>query len=232
MKNILCLVFLSLVTVFGIMGCTVNLNLKPVLSSSLSMDAFEKMGKIDLHDVKMALYIDPKLKELKVDQNIKVTYTTGHFSLLIGKAFSVKLIKALSYYFRTIYFIESPDYAGTDTIDAIMYINMEDIDVNLGLKLGITQLSTETHTRFSIRAEIKDADEKKTVCVVTSQEEETINNQGQGPMYFQEAERQFAIALDNAIDKAIVNLINQMNKSQDLRSYIDKWEQKHKTRVP
>lgn len=232
MKTIYELAFMVGVTTFGIMGCTVNLNLKPVLSSSLSMDAFEKMGKIDLHDVKMALYIDPKLKEFKVDQNIKVTYTRGHFSLLIGEAFSVKLIKALLYYFRTIYFIESPDYAGTDTIDAIMYINMEDIDVNLGFKIGITQVSTETHTRFSIRAEIKDVDEKKTVCVVSSQEEETINNQGQGPMYFQEAERQFAIALDNAIDKAIVNLINQMNKSQDLRSYINKWEQKNKTRVP
>src|SRR3989338_9057626 len=100
MRNILCVAFITITTTFGIMGCTVNLNLKPVLSSSLSMDAFEKMGKIDLHDVKMALYIDPKLKELKVDHNIKVTSTTGHFSLIIGKAFSVKLIKALSYYFR------------------------------------------------------------------------------------------------------------------------------------
>ena len=60
MKNILCLAFLSLVTVLGITGCAVNVS--PVLNSSLSMDAFEKMGKVDLQDVKLSLYIDPKLK--------------------------------------------------------------------------------------------------------------------------------------------------------------------------
>ena len=203
-------------------GCAVNVS--PVLNSSLSMDAFEKMGKVDVQDVKLALYIDPKIKELKLEQNVQ----SGKFSFNIGRAFSAKLIKALAYNFKTIHFIESPNYTGTDTIDAVMYVNLEDVDLNLSLKSGLTTVSAETYTRLSIRAEIKDFDEKKTIWVGTTQAKESAIHQELGPMYYQEAGRGYAMAIDSAIDKAIGDLINDMSKSQNLSLYIDKWEQKHK----
>lgn len=222
MRNISWLVFVVLVTTFGIMGCAVSV--KPVLNSSLSMDAFEKMGKIDSRDVKLALYLEPKIKELKVDQEIKM----GKYSFDIGKAFSAKLIKALAYNYRTIYFTEKPDYTGTDPIDAIMYVNLQDVDVNLSMKSGFSTVSAEAYVRLSIRAEIKDVEEKKTIWVGTTQTKETASHQEMGAMYYQEAGRGYAMGIDSAIDKAIGDLINDMCKSQNLRSYIDKWEQKHK----
>jgi len=222
MKNINWLAFIAVVATLGITGCAVSVT--PMLNSSLSMDAFEKMGKVDVQDVKIALYIDPKIKELKMEQNVQ----SGKFSFNIGRAFSAKLIKALAYNFKTIHFIESPNYTGTDTIDAVMYVNLEDVDLNLSLKSGLTTVSAETYTRLSIRAEIKDFDEKKTIWVGTTQAKESAIHQELGPMYYQEAGRGYAMAIDSAIDKAIGDLISDMSKSQNLSVYIDKWEQKRK----
>ena len=177
MRIIPWLTFIAIVSTLGITGCAVNVT--PVLNSSLSMDAFEKMGKIDVQDVKLALYIDPKIKELKLEQNVQ----SGKFSFNIGRAFSAKLIKALAYNFKTIHFIESPNYTGTDTIDAVMYVNLEDVDLNLSLKSGLTTVSAETYTRLSIRAEIKDFEEKKTIWVGTTQAKESAIHQELGPMY-------------------------------------------------
>src|SRR3990167_2364249 len=222
MRIIPWLTFIAIVSTLGITGCAVNVT--PVLNSSLSMDAFEKMGKIDVQDVKLALYIDPKIKELKLEQNVQ----SGKFSFNIGRAFSAKLIKALAYNFKTIHFIESPNYTGTDTIDAVMYVNLEDVDLNLSLKSGLTTVSAETYTRLSIRAEIKDFEEKKTIWVGTTQAKESATHQELGPMYYQEAGRGYAMAIDSTIDKAIGDLISDMSKSQNLSVYIDKWEQKRK----
>lgn len=222
MRNISWLAFIALVMTSGIIGCAVKVT--PVLNSSLSMDAFVKMGKVDFHNVKLALYLDPKIKELKVDQDIKM----GKFSFDLGNAFSVKLIKALAYNFKTIYFIEKPDYIGNDSIDALMYVNLQDVDVNLSTKSGFSTVYAEAYVRLSIRAEIKDVDEKKTVWVGTTQAKETASHQEMGTMYYQEAGRGYAMAIDSAIDKAIGDLISDMSKSQNLSAYIDKWEQKQK----
>jgi hypothetical protein len=209
------------VVAIGTTGCAVNVS--PVLNSSLSMDAFEKMGKVDLQDVKLSLYIDPKIKELKVN----TTFKSGHYTFDIGKAFSAKMIKALAYNFKTIYFIEKPDYTGTDKVDAIMYVNLEDVDTNFGLKSGLSAVTVETYIRLSIRAEIKDADEKRTIWVGTTQAKESKSYQAE-LMTYQEGGRGAAIAIDSAIDKAIGDLLSDMSKSQNLSLYIDKWEQKHK----
>ncbi len=220
MKKAILLLFISMITL-GIIGCTVNV--KPVLNSSLSMDAFKKMGKIELHDTRIALYIDQKMKELNANQTIKM----GNFSFDLGDAFSVKLIKALAYNFKTIYFLDQPTYAGAYPVDAIMYVNLQDADVNLGIKTGFSTVSTEAYTRLSIRAEIKDAEENKTIWVGTTQAKESGSHE-EKYMTYQEAGRGYAIAIDNAIDKAIGDLINDMSKSQNLQLYIAKWEQRHK----
>lgn len=222
MRNILWITFIIVTTSLGIMGCAINVT--PVLNSSLSMDAFEKMGKIDVQDIKLALYIDPQIKGLKASQTVK----SGNFSFDIGKAFSAKMIKALAYNFRTIYFIDKPDYSGTDSVDALMYVNLQDVDVNLGIKEGFTTVSTEAYVRLSIRAEIKDIEEKKTIWVGTTQAKESASHQDKGYMSYQEGGRGYAMVIDSAIDKAIGDLISDMSKSQNLHLYIEKMKQKHK----
>lgn len=207
---------IAVITV-GMAGCAVKVH--PVLNSSLGIDAFENMKKIDLQDVSIALYIDPKLRNLKVNQKLKM----GEYSFKMGNAFSVKLIKALSYKFRTIILIDTLNYTGRDPIDALMRISLQDVDVNMGLKSGFSTVSTESYTRLSIRADIREIKENKTIWVGTTQAKETGAHEEMGQMTYQEAGRGFAVSIDKAIDKAIGSLINQMSKSQNLQLYVEKW---------
>lgn len=110
-------------------------------------------------------------------------------------------------------------------MDALMRVDLQDVDVNMGVKSGFSTVSTEGYTRLSIRAEIRDIKENKTVWVGTTQAKETGRHEEMGQMTYQEAGRGFATSIDKAIDIAIGSLINQMSKSRNLNLYIAKWEE-------
>jgi hypothetical protein len=222
MKKKLYSFFLIVLIILGLLGCAVKV--APPLSSSLGMDAFEQMKKIEIRDASLALYIDPKIKDLKADQNIRM----GEFTFYIGNAFSVKLIKALAYNFRTIYILDQLDYAALKDIDAVMIVGLQDVDVNLGVSPGFAKVASTAETRLAIRAEIKDVEEQKTVWVGTTQAKESGKHEELGQMTYQEAGRGFAISIDSVVDKAIGDIIQQMSKSQNLQKYFIKWQQRHK----
>ncbi len=216
-NSFLSIFFIGIITLSAA-GCAVKVH--PALNSSLGIDAFENMNKIDPQDVSIALYIDPKLRDLKVSQKLKM----GEYTFQVGDAFSVKLIKAIAYKFRTIILINTPNYRGDVPIDALMRVGFQDVDVTLRVKSGFSTVSTEGYTRLSIRAELRDIKENKIVWVGTTQAKATGAHEEMGQMTYQEAGRGFAAAIDKAIDKAIGSLINQMTKSSNLNRYIDKWE--------
>lgn len=203
----------------GMAGCAA-VEVHPLLNSSLGIDAFEDMGKIDPQNVSLALYIDPKLKNLKVNQKIKV----GEFSFDVGNAFSAKLVKAMAYKFKTIILIDTPNYTESEPVDFLMRVGLEGVDVNMGTKAGFFIVSVESYTRLSIRAEIRDIKENKIVWVGTTQAKETGTHEEWGKMTYQEVGRGSAVSIDQAIDKAIGSLISQMSKSQNLNLYIAKCE--------
>ncbi|ABA56525.1 MULTISPECIES: hypothetical protein [Nitrosococcus] len=215
--------FFSLIIVafIGVAGCTVKV--APSLDSSLGMDAFENMRQINMRDVSLALYLDPKLKNLNVEQKIRM----GEFSFDIGRAFSAKLVKALAYNFRTIHIIDTLSYSGPEPVDALMRVSLQDMDVNMAMRTGFATISTEAYSRLSIRAEIQDAQENRTIWVGTTQAKEEGGSQEMGQMTYQEAGRGFASTMSSAIDKAIGDLLGQMNKSSNLHNYLAKWEQKN-----
>lgn len=209
----------------GEAGCAVKIS--PPLDSALGMDAFERMRTIDQRDVSLALFLDPKIKDLKVETEIKI----GNFSFELGKAFSAKLVKALAYNFKTIHLVSLPTYTGPGTVDAIMRVSLQDVDVNMDVKAGFATVSTQAYSRLSIRAEILDAKENKTVWVGTTQAKEEGSHEEMGQMGYQEAGRGFATTLSSVIDKAIGDLIGQMSKSSSLHSHLDKWEQENLRRA-
>lgn len=218
MRNPFLSIFVISVIILIVAGCAVKV--QPILNSSLGIDAFENMKKIDPQNISLALYIGPKLRHLKVNQKLKM----GEYTFQVGDAFSVKLIKALSYKFRTIILIDTPNYSGDVPVDALMRVSLQDVDVNMDVKSGFYVATTEGYTRLSIRAEIRDIKEGKTVWVGTTQAKETNMHEELGQMTYQEAGRGFATSIDKAIDIAIGSLINQMGKSSNLKLYIDKWK--------
>lgn len=199
-------------------SCTVKVN--PVLETSLGMNVFERMKVIDQHDASIALYMDPKIKDLQIQQKIR----SGEFSFNIGKAFSVKLIKALAYSFKTIHLVNQPTYKGSDLVNGLMRVTLQDVDVNLQVKPGWSNVTTEAYTRLSIRAEIQDIETKKTIWVGTTRAHQTGKTEEYARMTYQEAGRGFAVGIDEAIDNAIGDLIGQMQKSKNLQEYFGKWE--------
>ena len=213
-RVIIVILFLTMFT-----GCQIKI--EPVLSSSLGMSAFENMKKVQRHDASIALYLDPKIKKLMVEREIRA----GNFSFPVGSALSVKLIKALTYTFNTVYLIDKPIYTGPDKVDAIMSVTLQDVDVNLEVNTGFASVATKSYTRFAIRAEIKDTINKDTVWVGTTQAQTSGKHEEMAQMTYQEAGRGFAAGMDKAIDKVVGELIHQMGKSQNLVKYLKKWAQ-------
>ena len=206
---------------FILSGCQ-QIKVEPVLSSSLGITAFQNMEKIQLHDVSLALYLDDKIKNLIVEKEIRA----GKFKFEVGNALSVKLIKALTYTFRTVHLVKKPSYVGPEKIDAMMLVTLQDVDMNLDVKIGFVSVATESYSRFAIRAEIKDMESKDTVWVGTTQAQTTGKHEEMAQMTYQEAGRGFAVGIDMAIDKVVGNLVRQMEKSQSLSSHLKIWEQK------
>ncbi len=198
---------LTAIMLFG-SGCTTVYKIESALSTSPGIEVFESMKKIKTRNVDLALHIDKKIRELEVsatsasDPN---SYIVFEHSFPMGSAFSAKFIKTLSYNFRTIHLIENSQYKGQDSVDAVMTITLQDVDVNL-----------PHYIRLSIRAEIRDFEENKPIWIGTT-----------GHATQSDASRSIPeAAIDKGIDKAIGDLIRQMTKSQNLQKYLNKWEAK------
>jgi hypothetical protein len=213
---------LAVVLLMLLVGCE-TVRIQPSLDSSLSTNAFYKMKKIDLKDVSLGLYIDPKIKDLKWEQKIQL----GEYTFDIGQALSVKLIKALAYNFKTIYLLDRLAFDSSDEMDAVMYVALQDVDISLDVKSGWSKVAAESYARIALRAEIKDTEENKTVWVGTTQAKYTGKHEEHGAMNYQEAGRGFAEVINKAIDEAIGDLIHAMTKSKNLQKYFRKWERRH-----
>lgn len=201
-------------------GCTVKIS--PPLSSSLGMSAFDAMRVIQPRDVAIALYIDPKIREIQGAQKIK----SGEFSFPVGAAFSVKLVKALAYHFDTIVLIDQPAYSGDVPIHGLMRVTLQDVDLNMSVKSGFATVQSESYTRLVVRAELQDYAENRPVWVGTTQAQESSIHQEMSQLTYQEAGRGFASGIDVAIDKAVGDLVGQIQKSSNLKASLDRWEGK------
>ncbi|MDD2219261.1 MAG: hypothetical protein PHO79_01195 [Desulfoplanes sp.] len=220
MKNIkfVFLMFLFL----AIAGCT-KVKVCPTLNSSLSYDAFAKMKTIEIKNASIAIYIDPQLLNTTSTQTIKM----GVYSFNIGKSLAVKLIKGLSYQFRTIHIIDTPSPSPDMHDQALMRVQLQDIDTKMDVKPGFDSVSAESYTHLAVRAEIQDINEHRIIWVGTSQVSQTGGVE-EKMLTYQEAGRGFAKGFDEVIDKAVGDLLYQMNKSQNLAKYFTIWQQENR----
>lgn len=208
-RNITLFFFLFILIISA--GCS-KVQVKPELGTSLGYEAFSSMKIIKMRDVSLGLYLSPELLKATASQSIKM----GQFDFAIGKALAVKLTKAMAYQFQEVHILDNA--ASKDGIQAMMRVKLQDIDSKMNLKTGWSTVSAESYTRLAIRAELLDVATGKVMWVGTSQVNQTggINEQ---ILTYQEAGRGFASGIDGAVDKAIGDLLSQMNKSQNLREY-------------
>ncbi len=202
----------ALASLLLVTGCA-KVQVNPDLNSSLGYDAFASMKVIKNRDISLGLNISSKLLEAKASQKIKM----GEFDFAIGKALAVKLVKAMAYQFREVHILN--DGASRDGVQTIMRVELQDMDSKMDVTSGFTTVSAESYTRIALRAELIDAVDGKVMWVGTSQVNQTGGVTEAQILTYQEAGRGFAAGFDGAIDKAIGDILSQMNRSQNLRDY-------------
>lgn len=202
-----------------LVGCGVSVNTP--LSTSLGMDAFSSMRRIDIRNTSLALKIDPELLNATIKQKIR----DGDYSFEVGKAFAAKFIKGLAYNFKTIEIVDQSVPSGTPGFDAELRITLQDMDATLNVRSGFTNVHAEGYTRLSVKAEMRDIAEDRIIWVGTTQVSEEAQHSEYARMSYQEAGRGFAEGIDRAIDKAVGDLLKQINKSQSLEQAFHKWEE-------
>ena len=195
----------------------------PPLSTSLGLPALENMGELYQRNAAIAVYVEPKLRDLMLRGEYKLT----KFEFRAGGAFVAKLLKALSYNFNRVVILKSMERKPEPPTDATMTVALQDADMSFEIKPGFATVTTTSFARLVVRAELRD-DQGKVVWVGAARSE----GQGEGQSRMlteEEAGRQIALGVESAIDITVADLIKQMTQSPNMRRHLQEWEQRRRT---
>ncbi|MEM3434080.1 MAG: hypothetical protein QXP27_07890 [Candidatus Methanomethyliaceae archaeon] len=212
-KTVYCLLLLIISLAWG---CAETVHISPTLNSSLGLKAFETMRTIDRQNLALGFEIDPEVKDFVLSAEI----VKGSYRFRLGEVLYVKFIKALAYRFKSIIFVQKGTHPGGDTIDAILKIQIKDADVDVQRKAGWAMVEAVSHIRLTIRAELLDPKDRKTIWVGTSQTVQTYSHQEGSFMLYQELGRGMAQAIDASIDQAVGEILEQMVKSANFQEFL------------
>lgn len=192
-------------------------HVQPDLNSSLGYSTFAAMGKIDPLPVPIAVYLSPQL----VDLTLQTRIMHGSFTFAAGKALSAKLLKALSYEFRTIYIADTMEAARAEPVKAILILTPGSVESHFGFQRGFVNVGATAFLRLPVRAELMDARSGRITWIGTSQAQEHTDYQEVGKMRYQEAGAGFATAVNAVIDQTVGNLVHQLEESPRVAAYAE-----------
>lgn len=193
------------------------------LSTSLGIAAFENMGDINQRDVHVALFVDQKLRELNLTGEYKFT----KFEFPAGEAFTVKLIKALSYNFRRITLLKSRSASVEPAPDAILEVGVQDAHLSFEINPKWATVDTQSFARLVVRAELKEGN-GRVIWVGVARAQGEGGGQARGVLQETDAARQIALGVERAIDSTVADLMKQMVQSPGMQQAIREWEKRRK----
>ncbi len=193
------------------------------LSTSLGIAAFENMGDINQRDVHVALFVDQKLRELNLTGEYKFT----KFEFPAGEAFTVKLIKALSYNFRRITLLKSRSASVEPALDAILEVGVQDAHLSFEINPKWATVDTQSFARLVVRAELKEGN-GRVIWVGVARAQGEGGGQARGVLQETDAARQIALGVERAIDSTVADLMKQMVQSPGMQQAIREWEKRRK----
>ena len=213
---------LTIPSLLLVVGCT-SVQVPP-LSTSLGLPAFENMGELYQRNAAIAVYVEPKARDLMLRGEYK--YTT--FEFRAGQAFTVKLLKALSYQFNRVVILKSLQSKPEPPVDAVMTVTLQDADMSFKINPGFAIITTSSFARLAMRAELRD-EQGTVVWVGTARSEGQGEGQARGQLTEGEAARQIALGVESAIDTTVADLIKQMTQSPNMQRYLQEWGQRRRT---
>ena len=193
------------------------------MSTSLGLAAFENMGDINQRDVHIALFVDKKLRDLNLTGEYKYT----KFEFPAGEAFTVKLIKALSYNFKRITLLKSRGARIDPAPDAILEVELQDAHLTFDIKSKWATVDTESFARLVVRAELKEGN-GRVAWVGVARAHAEGGGQSRGVLIETDAARQIALGVERAIDSTVAGLIKQMVQSPGMQQSLAMWEKRRK----
>ena len=215
------------VTVIGLVGLAVLAGCGSTqvaqLSTSLGLAAFENMGDINQRDVHVAVFVEERLRNL----NLTGEYRFTKFEFPAGDAFTVKLLKALSYNFRRITFLKSRDARIDRPPDAILEVAVQDAHLSFEINPKWATVDTQSFARLVVRAELKEGD-GRVVWVGVARAQAEGGGQARGILLETDAARQIALGVERAIDSTVADLIKQMVQSPGMQESLNAWEKRKK----
>lgn len=213
---------LTIPSLLLVVGCT-SVQVPP-LSTSLGLPAFENMGELYQRNASIAVYVEPKARDLMLRGEYK--YTT--FEFRAGQAFTVKLLKALSYQFNRVVILKSLQSKPEPPVDAVMTVTLQDADMSFKINPGFAIITTSSFARLAMRAELRD-EQGTVVWVGTARSEGQGEGQARGQLTEEEAARQIALGVESAIDTTVADLIKQITQSPNMQRYLQEWGQRRRT---
>lgn len=213
---------LTILSLLLVVGCT-SVQVPP-LSTSLGLPALENMGELYQRNASIAVYIEPKARDLMLRGEYK--YTT--FEFRAGQAFTVKLLKALSYQFNRVVILKSLQSKPEPPVDAVMTVTLQDADMSFKINPGFAIITTSSFARLAMRAELRD-EQGTVVWVGTARSEGQGEGQARGQLTEEEAARQIALGVESAIDTTVADLIKQITQSPNMQRYLQEWGQRRRT---
>jgi len=215
-RPLLCLI------VAGLAGCASSQVAQ--LSTSLGLAAFENMGDLNQRDVHVALFVDQKLRDL----NLTGEYQFTKFEFPAGEAFTVKLVKALSYNFKRITLLKSRSGSLDPAPDATLEVGVQDAYLSFEISSKWATVDTQSFARLVVRAELKEPS-GRVVWVGVARAQGEGGGQARGQLLETDAARQIAVGVERAIDSTIADLIKQMVQSPGMQQSLKEWEQRRKS---
>lgn len=193
------------------------------MSTSLGLAAFENMGDLNQRDVHIALFVDERLRNLNLTGEYKFT----KFEFPAGEAFTVKLIKALSYNFKRITLLKSRSARIEPVPDAFLDVEVQDAHLTFDITAKWATVDTESFARLVVRAELKESD-GRVAWVGVARAQGKGGGQARGALMETDAARQIALGVERAIDSTVADLIKQMVESPGMKQSLKEWEKRRK----
>lgn len=207
-----------------LVGCASVTVQTPQLSTSLGLPAIENMGELYQRNASIAVYIEPKVRDLILRGEHKST----KFEFRAGQALAAKLFKALSYQFNRVVILKSLQSKSDPPPDAVMTVGLQDADISFNIKPGWDTITTSSFVRLAVRSELRDQ-EGTVIWVGTARSEGQGEVQARGILLEEEAARQIGVGVEAAIDNTVADLIRQMTQSPNMRRHLKEWEQRRMT---
>jgi hypothetical protein len=197
-------------------GCG-QVTMQPILSSSVSIEAFEELGEIRRAPVHVAILIQPELRNL----TFQLEQGPAIYHVPVGKVIAAKLVKLASYQFNEVSLVRERSTTSGLLLDVGLQQEQPGLTADVDRR-GLTVM-VDVRARIDLRLRATLTDRDATIWVgaprVTEEIQTGALEQSGGAAV--DLSRAISETVDRATDRLVADLMRQVRRSDNLRQYLE-----------